>query len=69
MLQQLWTSYNWIALWDDVACLTNLTTPYRSHNVIKSFLELDKLKANGQREFIFMLVLLFTNYGGKLLIT
>ena len=46
----------------------NLTTLYRRHNVIKSFLELDKLKANEQREFIFMLALLFTNYGGKLLI-
>jgi len=47
-LQQLWISYNQIGLLDGLACLTNLTTLYCSHNLIKSFSELDKLKANDQ---------------------
>lgn len=45
-LQQLWISYNQITLLDGLACLTNLSTLYCSHNLIKSFAELDKLKAN-----------------------
>ena len=47
-LEQLWISYNSIASFDGLACLTNLTTLYCSHNLIKSFSELDKLKANEQ---------------------
>lgn len=47
-LQQLWISYNQIASLDGLACLTNLTTLYCSNNAIKSFSELDKLKANEQ---------------------
>lgn len=47
-LEQLWISYNQIASLDGLACLTNLTTLYCSNNAIKSFAELDKLKANEQ---------------------
>ena len=47
-LEQLWISYNLIASLDGLACLTNLTTLYCSNNLIKSFSELDKLKANEQ---------------------
>ena len=45
-LQELWISYNQIASLDGLACLTNLTTLFCSNNLIKSFDELDKLKAN-----------------------
>lgn len=47
-LQQLWISYNQIASLDGLACCSNLTTLYASNNLIKSFSELDKLKANEQ---------------------
>ena len=47
-LQQLWISYNQISSLDGLACLTNLTTLYCGNNLIKSFSELDKLKANEQ---------------------
>mmetsp|Transcript_6628 Transcript_6628/g.14423 ORF Transcript_6628/g.14423 Transcript_6628/m.14423 type:complete len:194 (-) Transcript_6628:217-798(-) len=54
-LQQLWISYNTIASLDGLACLTNLTTLYCSNNAIKSFSELDKLKANEQlRDVLFL---------------
>ena len=54
-LQQLWISYNQIASLDGLACLTNLTTLYCSNNAIKSFAELDKLKANEQlRDVLFL---------------
>ena len=54
-LQQLWISYNSIASLDGLACLTNLTTLYCSNNLIKSFAELDKLKANEQlRDVLFI---------------
>ena len=40
---------------DGLACLTNLTTLYCSNNLIKSFSELDKLKANEQlRDVLFI---------------
>lgn len=53
-LQQLWISYNQISSLDGLASLTNLTTLYCSNNQIKSFAELDKLKANEQlREVLF----------------
>lgn len=53
-LQQLWISYNQISSLDGLACLTNLTTLYMSNNQIKSFSELDKLKANEQlRDVLF----------------
>ena len=53
-LEQLWISYNQIANLDGLACLANLTTLYCSHNAIKSFAELDKLKANEQlRDVLF----------------
>jgi len=45
-LQQLWISYNQISSLDGLSCLRNLTTLYCSNNQIKSFSELDKLKAN-----------------------
>lgn len=45
-LQELWISYNQVASLDGLACLTNLTTLFCSNNLIKSFDELDKLKAN-----------------------
>ncbi|KAL7537128.1 hypothetical protein ACHAXR_007606 [Thalassiosira sp. AJA248-18] len=54
-LQQLWISYNQIASLDGLACLTNLKTLYCSNNAIKSFSELDKLKANEQlRDVLFV---------------
>lgn len=54
-LEQLWISYNQIALLDGLACLTSLTTLYCSNNLIKSFSELDKLKANDQlRDVLFV---------------
>lgn len=53
-LQQLWISYNQISSLDGLACLTNLTTLYCGNNQIKSFAELDKLKANEQlRDVLF----------------
>ena len=40
---------------DGLASLTNLTTLYCSNNLIKSFAELDKLKANEQlRDVLFI---------------
>ncbi len=54
-LQQLWISYNQISSLDGLACLTNLTTLYCGNNLIKSFSELDKLKANEQlRDVLFV---------------
>ena len=54
-LQQLWISYNQISSLDGLACLTNLTTLYCCNNQIKSFAELDKLKANDQlRDVVFV---------------
>ena len=42
-LEQLWISYNSIAVLDGLSCLTKLTTLYCSNNQIKSFGELDKI--------------------------
>ncbi|EED90787.1 leucine-rich repeat protein [Thalassiosira pseudonana CCMP1335] len=54
-LQQLWISYNQISSLDGLACVTGLTTLYCSNNLIKSFSELDKLKANEQlRDVLFI---------------
>lgn len=54
-LQELWISCNQISLLDGLACLTNLTIFYCSHNLIKSFSELDKLKSNEQlRDVVFL---------------
>ncbi|KAL7452287.1 hypothetical protein ACHAWC_004016, partial [Mediolabrus comicus] len=54
-LEQLWLSYNQIASLDGLSCLSNLTTLYCSNNLIKSFSELDKLKANEQlRDVLFI---------------
>ena len=54
-LEQLWISYNQISSLDGLACLTSLTTLYCSNNLIKSFSELDKLKANEKlRDVLFI---------------
>ena len=54
-LEQLWLSYNQIASLDGLSCLTNLTTLYCSNNLIKSFAELEKLKANEKlRDVLFI---------------
>eukprot|EP00573_Skeletonema_grethae_P004192 CAMPEP_0201709908 /NCGR_PEP_ID=MMETSP0578-20130828/58350_1 /ASSEMBLY_ACC=CAM_ASM_000663 /TAXON_ID=267565 /ORGANISM="Skeletonema grethea, Strain CCMP 1804" /LENGTH=195 /DNA_ID=CAMNT_0048198905 /DNA_START=222 /DNA_END=809 /DNA_ORIENTATION=- len=54
-LEQLWVSYNSIASLDGLSCLTNLTTLYCSNNLIKSFSELEKLKANEKlRDVLFI---------------
>ena len=54
-LEQLWLSYNQIATLDGLSCLTNLTTLYCSNNLIKSFSELEKLKANEKlRDVLFI---------------
>lgn len=54
-LEQLWLSYNSIASLDGLACLKNLTTLYCSNNLIKSFSELEKLKANEKlRDVLFI---------------
>eukprot|EP00984_Skeletonema_dohrnii_P036195 scaffold36911_cov150-Skeletonema_dohrnii-CCMP3373.AAC.1 len=54
-LEQLWVSYNSISSLDGLSCLTNLTTLYCSNNLIKSFSELDKLKANEKlRDVLFI---------------
>ena len=47
-LQQLRLSDNRITSLDGIACLVNLTTLYASNNLINSFSELDKLRANEQ---------------------
>eukprot|EP00578_Thalassiosira_sp_NH16_P005802 CAMPEP_0181131760 /NCGR_PEP_ID=MMETSP1071-20121207/30629_1 /TAXON_ID=35127 /ORGANISM="Thalassiosira sp., Strain NH16" /LENGTH=193 /DNA_ID=CAMNT_0023218039 /DNA_START=1364 /DNA_END=1945 /DNA_ORIENTATION=- len=54
-LEQLWISYNQIASLDGLSCLTNLVTLYCSNNLIKSFAELDKLKANEQLRDVVLL--------------
>lgn len=54
-LEQLWLSYNQISSLDGLSYLTNLTTLYCSNNLIKSFSELDKLKANEKlRDVLFI---------------
>jgi len=65
-LQQLWISYNQITLLDGLACLTNLSTLYCSHNLIKSFAELDKLKANTElRDVLFIGNPMYSEVSGK----
>ena len=65
-LQQLWISYNSIASLDGLASLTNLTTLYCSNNLIKSFAELDKLKANEQlRDVLFIGNPMYSEVGSR----
>ncbi|KAL9186425.1 hypothetical protein ACHAXT_005663 [Thalassiosira profunda] len=65
-LQQLWISYNAIASLDGLASLTNLTTLYCSNNLLKSFDELDKLKANEQlRDVLLVGNPMYAEVGGK----
>ena len=42
-LEQLWLSYNQISSLDGLSACTQLTTLYMSNNLIKSWVEIDKL--------------------------